>query len=107
MKGHVFTREDFGKNRLAALQRRRLTPEQIDAHITDWCARETERYKIVATDGKTKIIAEELEQRVLNKMSPEARAIAGMMLRRPAAVRSEVLSAFDKDGSLKIPFSRT
>lgn len=69
-----------------------------------WAAAQTARWKAVAFDGDKPIAAEELEQRALNRLSPKARRIAGMLRQTDPAVVAEVLAAFGKVGTLKIPF---
>lgn len=95
LKGKEFTAADLPRNT-------KLNEEQKTA----WAATQTERYAIVATDkdsGET-IIAEELDQRALNKLSAKARRAAGMMMRFDQDVRAEIIAAFETDGSLKYPF---
>lgn len=96
MKGKVFTIDDLKKS-LAA----KMSPAQIRA----WCERETARYRIVAMDGNNPVIAEELDQRALNRLSPKARRIAGMIARLDAATAKEVVGAFDQNGRVRNPFT--
>lgn len=100
LKGKEFTELDLPSRATAGP--RALTPEEIEA----WCAKQTERYRVVAIDEENgrHIIAEELNQRVLNTLSTKARRQAGAILMLDAATRREILSAFDQDGNLKIPF---
>jgi len=97
LKGKTFTVEDlpFGA-------RRKMTPGQIEKY----CADQTERYAIIAMDGNVPLIAEELEQRALNKLTPRARRVCGMMIRLDEATRREIINNFSEDGGLKKPFSR-
>lgn len=106
MKGRQFTAEDFGDNRRRALARQRKNPEEIEQAARDWAREQNERHAVVAVDGDIKITTEELVQRTLNKLSPEARAVAGMMMRRGVSVRREIVAAFTSAGELKNPFSK-
>lgn len=46
----------------------------------------------------------EKEQRAINKLSPKARRVAGVLLRFDNATRLEVIKAFDgRSGSVKLP----
>jgi ABC-type ATPase with predicted acetyltransferase domain len=93
-KGKVFTAADLAhKTRLDEPSRVRLAAEM------------TERYKIIAMDGDMPIIAEELDERILRKLSGTARPIATMLLGLSVEARKEVLNAFDcDDGMLICPF---
>lgn len=91
-KGHTFEAKDAPRS---------MRNKSADA-VRDWCAAQTERYKIVATHPvKGPLIAEELRQRALNDLSPKARRLAGAMLSMDAATRREILGLFDADGALK------
>ena len=97
-KGKIFTEAD-----LSAGARARMGPEKVAA----WCAEQTERNRIVAIDRAEKdrpLIAEELNQRAINKLSSKARRAAGMMMNMGADDRVQVLGAFERDGKLKLPF---
>jgi len=102
-KGHVFTEQDISPGR-----RSRMTPEQIK----EWCETETNRWKVVATDpspaspADAKIIAEELDQRAINKIkNRKVRVTVGTMMQQLSqAERAEVLKAFQADGKLAYPF---
>lgn len=96
LKGKTFTEADLPRTC-------KLGEEQRKAYL----ARQTEKYRIVAVDpaNDMPIIAEELDQRALNKLSPKARRVATMMLfHMDEDTRVEVLRAFKKDGSLNYPF---
>lgn len=98
MKGKQFTPADLPR-------KHKLRPEQAKA----WADGMTERYRVVAIDpdapeGKQEIIAEELQARALDQLSPKAKRVAGALLRMPADARAEALAAFDRKGTLKIPF---
>lgn len=97
LKGKVFTPQD-----LRASTRSSLTEEQQQVRVDAL----TERYRIVATDGDEAICAEELIQRVLNKLSPKVKRIAGAMMLLTPEARLEVIQAFDAEGGLINPFSR-
>lgn len=96
LKGHNFVRGDLSKEFL-----RKAKPDQIESRLKELNG----RYRIVAVDGETKIIAEELDQRALNKLSPKARRIAGAMMLTDQKTRAEVIAAFEADGALKHPFT--
>lgn len=96
MKGHTFTEAD-----LPATARARWTPDRKAA----WCKEQTERYRIVAKMGDTPLIAEEVEQRIINSFPSAVRRIVGTLARLPAADRRAVFDAFDRSsGELKNPF---
>ncbi len=99
LKGKVFTADD-----LAPAKRQRMGEAAVQA----WAQANTDRYRIVARDPQTgeDIIAEELEQRALNRLSPRARRAAGALAAMDHALRREVLSAFDADGSVRNPFEK-
>lgn len=99
LKGKVFKPED--------------APRSIREGDADrcraWCEAQTERNRIVAIEdgapeGKKEIIAEELDQRILNRLSPKAKRIAGAMMNANLDVRLEVLAAFGDAGELENPF---
>ncbi|MBX3605363.1 MAG: hypothetical protein KF788_08830 [Piscinibacter sp.] len=71
-----------------------------------WAAAQTERYKVVATDGDRQIIQEELQELALRKLGAEVRIAATELLAKPPELRRRVLAAFDANGDLKIPFKR-
>lgn len=97
LKGHTFTGADIPKR-----FQTRWTPEKKAAYLQA----QNERYMAVAMDGKTPIIAEELTQRILNKLSSKAKRLAGAMMNADPEVRKEILRAFDmRDGSLLNPFT--
>jgi hypothetical protein len=96
LKGKKFTDED-----LHARVRNTWPEDRRRAYL----AAQTDRYKVVATaDDGEPLIAEELNQVILNRLSPAARRIAGAMMLASSAVRIEVLRAFETDGNLKNPF---
>lgn len=66
-----------------------------------WAAEQTERYKIVAHDGAIPVVAEELTERNLRRLSANARIAATELLQLPLEVRREVLAAFDERGQLR------
>jgi CTP:molybdopterin cytidylyltransferase MocA len=66
-----------------------------------WAEEQSERYRIVAMDGDTPVIAEELVERNLRKMSANARIAATEFLAWPLSVRREVLAALDEDAGLR------
>lgn len=99
-KGKTFSQEDLPRH-----LRVKWSEEKKD----EWVKDQNQRYKIVALDtsapqARQAIIAEELDQRILNKLSSKARRIAGAMMLADQAVRLEVLQAFDKRGNLINPF---
>lgn len=101
-KGHTFTENDISPGR-----RSRMTPEDIKA----WCEAHTDRYRVVATDlsagaADEKIIAEELDQRAINKIkNTRVRVAVGTLMQQLSqAERVEVLKAFQADGQLAYPF---
>lgn len=101
LKGREFTLADLPRSAHS-----KMNEEQMLA----WCDRMTARYAVIAIDpdapeGRREIIAEELMQRVLNRLSPKARRAAGMLMRTSQDVRAELLAAFDSDGDLKNPFN--
>jgi hypothetical protein len=77
------------------------TPEALQAYIAAHHA----RWKIVATmaDG-TPLVAEELEGRLLQTLSPSARRVVGAMLLLSPEVRREVLGAFTEAGAVHYPW---
>jgi hypothetical protein len=98
-KGHVFTEADAPR----ALRRR--GGDDLQA----WLDKQTARYEIISIDdgapeGKKEIIAEELQQRILNTLSPKAKRIAGSLVAVDPEVCQEVLGIFGVDGKLKNPF---
>ncbi len=99
LKGKTFTVND-----LPPAKRQRMGEEAAQR----WADENTERYRIVARDPVTDaaIIAEELEQRGLNRLSSKARRIAGAMMLMDVATRREIIAAFDADGALKSPFRK-
>ena len=97
LKGKVFTPADLPT-------RARLT----QAEVEEWCAKQTERYRIVAMDGEYPVIAEELEERILRRLPPAVRIAAAQLVQQcPERVRADVLAAFNEDGTLKNPFQAT
>jgi hypothetical protein len=96
LKGHVFVESD-----IPPALRRKMSPEQRAA----WVAAQTERYSIVAHDGDRPLVAGEIDQRALNRLSSKARRLAGAMLKLDRATRREILGAFDADGNLIRPFA--
>lgn len=103
-KGVTFTADHISSGR-----RSRMSNEESKV----WCEKETARYRIVARDETAlnpediPIIAEELNQRALNKIKDgEVRVIVGTMLQKLDPVRrAQVLASFDKDGNLVYPFT--
>lgn len=76
-----------------------------------WIDEKNARYAVVAVDEDTgdAIIAEELPQRILNRLSAKARRVVGQIMlisdeAERSAVAREVIGAFNADGSLKNPF---
>jgi len=107
LKGKTFTVEDMSAAHLHSIQQEANgDAEAIAAAISAWATEQTERYRIVAVDEDTgtDIIAEELAQRVLNRLSPKGRRVAGMMMRLDPAFRTEILAAFSAEGILNVPF---
>lgn len=100
-KGKVFTESDVP---------RRLQGRWTKEQKTAWIDEQNRRYKIIAIDenaeqeGDKPIIAEELDQRALNTLSPKARRIAGMLKELPLELRAEVLGSFNSKGELVYPF---
>ena len=105
-KGHVFTRADIGAGQLRTLQKEaRASKRNADEVINEFLKKQTERYRIVASDPVTgPIVAEELDAVTLNKISDRARAVARSLYDLPLAARREVLGAFNADGSLEYPW---
>ena len=99
-KGKTFTPDMIPQR-----QRGRMNPAQEMA----WAEAQTARYRIVAIDPSERadrqaIIAEELEPRILAKLSPKARRMVVPLLVLPPEIRDEVLNAFDQGGELRNPF---
>lgn len=104
-KGKEFTPADLTARAIGKLQ----TKEAIVKHV----ATLTERFRIVAYDRNERkdrqpIIAEELTQRVVNKISDVKvkRMVGALMALKTQEQRQAVLAAFDSDGSLKNPFEQ-
>ncbi len=100
-KGHTFTKEN--------------APARIKARggpaLEEWLNEQTARNAVVAVDpsastGKSLIIAEELQQRILNKLSEKGRRIGPLLLRMTKTDRVQLLAAFDTDGNLRNPFKK-
>lgn len=101
-KGRTFTEQELpASRRSTASGRMRMSPEEIKS----WCEEQTERHRVVAYDSRDEaLMAEELDQRALNELSPKARRAAGLLMNCDPSVRMEVLAAFQSDGSLIHPF---
>lgn len=103
-KGKVFTPDDLPDSA------RRKTD---DAAAIKWAEEQTARYRIVAIDetepdpARQPIIAEELDQRAINKLSAKARRVVGTMMHMAPETRLEIINAFDQAGALKHPFKMT
>lgn len=74
------------------------------------CNELTERFKVVAVDTDERadrqlIIAEELNQRILNRLPSRVKRVVGMMARYSPEIRAQVLTAFSKNGELINPFA--
>jgi hypothetical protein len=114
LKGKEFTADDLSASHRRSIERqvraRAKDGSDIDKLVNDeiaaWATEQTERYRIVAKDGEIPIIAEEVDQRAINKLSAQARRVAGMLVRFDPQVRREVLAAFDADGKLVHPFEK-
>lgn len=92
LKGKQFTVSDLPKAT-------KLTGPQA----LQWCEQMTERFKIVALDGGKPVIAEELTERIVRRLSPNTRQMALMVLRLGPAQRLELFAAFDGAGELRNP----
>lgn len=99
LKGKVFTVDDL-PGPTQDRMRKGLLSQQDQANINQWLRSQTERFRIVAFDGDTPLIAEELSERIVRQMSPNARQIATELLRLSPGERLEVLQAFTADGDL-------
>lgn len=91
-----------------SIKGKQFTAGEAPSSVEDkeaWATAQTERWRIVAMDGDVPLIAEELAQRALNKMSSKARRAAGALVALEPAVRLEVLSAFAQDGEIVMPFT--
>lgn len=98
MKGKTITAEEVQQR--AARGRRSMSREDAQR----FADKHNERYRIVAMDGETPIIREELNGRMLKRLSPKARRVAGSMLALSAEQRREVLACFGSDGSITYPW---
>lgn len=88
LKGKTFTRAD--------IRRKGMSDDRKDAEA----AAMTERFRIVARDGDYPVIAEELTERILRRLGPDARPHAINLLALSQADRVAVLQAFDAQGEL-------
>jgi len=68
-----------------------------------WCDEMTEKFKIVAMDNGSPVIAEEVDECILIRLGEVARPMARMLLNMPIENRRRVLGAFDADGELINP----
>lgn len=110
MKGKTITEAELGRRLTrdiqVAAQRRGKDPK---AAVAAYVEAHNKRHKVVALDenapeGRREIIAEELNQRIINRLTPNGRRVAGVLMRLPAAERAQIINAFSQDGSLKNPF---
>lgn len=65
-----------------------------------WCAEMTVRNAVVAMDGDYPVIADELQERIVRRLSPQLISHARNLLQLSAAERAELLAAFDEKGEL-------
>jgi len=109
LKGRTFTHED-----LPRMTQQRLKNQQIEAApVQAYLDRQTERYKIVALDGDTPIIAEELNERLMRRWAETAEgeidSAVLVQLRNLMTLtqdqRVQLLDAFDREGELINDFS--
>jgi len=128
-KGKVFTAEDLPARHVGVIAGRAVTAaakaakgdegaaaEVVanskaigDDAVAAHCAALTERFKIVAIDpdereDRQAIIAEELTQRILNKMPIKVKRAAGLLAALDPEIRAAVIAAFDGEGNLRNPF---
>lgn len=112
-KGKVFSDADLPRQTQQRIKNKQLHPGERE-QLTAWLTDQTERNKIVAWDGDTGLIAEELTERAMRE---HAKTDAGAidpavlsLLRSLSALepqqRRNVLDAFDEDAALRIPFGK-
>lgn len=102
LKGRKFTREDLPRITQQRIKNKQVSETelaQLDAHLD----RQTARYAIVAMDGSTPIIAEELDERLMRHHakgdSEVLKSLRNLMTLTPEQ-RDRVLDAFDNFSSL-------
>ncbi len=101
LKGTVWTPESMPAGLKRLRGGRTMTPERQEAY----CLAHNERYRIVAKDpAKGPLIRQELEGRLLQRLSPKPRRIVGMLLAASPETRREVLGAFDSSGYVVYPW---
>jgi hypothetical protein len=108
-KGKVFTIADLPQITRQRLKDGRVSEEE-KRQLEGWIAAQTERNRIVAMDGDTPIIAEELVERALRKHSQMGADPSQLLIQLrnlvqlTPAQRVWVLDSFDENGELVIPF---
>jgi hypothetical protein len=107
-KGKTFTTAD-----LPRLTQQRLKNKQVgeaeQATIDAWLKAQNERNRVVAMDGKTPIIAEELAERLMRSHAEgdgDVLAMVRGLNAMPLEQRLVVLESFGKDGELVNHFKK-
>lgn len=112
-KGKTFTRED-----LPRLTQQRIKNKQVGEaelkQIDDWLAAQTERNKIVAYEGDTPLIAEEIAERAIREhakddsgaIDPTVLSLLRSLDALNDTQRRQVLGAFDETRALVLPFKK-
>lgn len=110
MKGVTLTADTLPKRLKrdiqVAAQRRKQDPIKA---VEDYVAAHNKRYRVVAIDesapeGRREIIAEELQQRIINRLGSNGRRVMGHLVRLSKEERAQVLASFNQDGSVRNPF---
>jgi len=110
-KGKTFTRADLPRMTQLRIKNKQVGEAELKA-IDDWLDAQTARNKIVAYDGETPLIAEELHERsmrlhatVNGAIDPAVLALLRALDALSPLQRSYVLGAFDDQDNLVLPFT--
>jgi hypothetical protein len=112
MKGHTFTHADLPRATQLRIKNKQVGDAELK-RLDEALAARTERFKVVAMDGETPLIAEELPERCARHWasdedgqidSPVLAQIRAMLTLTPEQ-RAKVLDAFDMEGELANPFN--
>lgn len=108
-KGKVFSHADLPRVTQLRIKNRQVGADELK-RINAYLDGQTERNRVVAMDGETPIIAEELQERALRRHSEVAANPDPLLVQLrnlmtlSARQRAWILDSFDEKGELLIPF---
>jgi hypothetical protein len=111
-KGKTFTHKDLPRRTQQRIEKKQVNEAELKK-LDAWLAAQTARNAIVAYDGDTPLIAEEVNERAVRKhatlngaIDPAVLSLLRSVSALPDDQRYAVLAAFDKKGDLKHPFKK-